>query len=513
MGESNIQKKRLIFTSLIAIFSFVVNVAIGLFTSPYIVGKLGSEAYGFSTLGGNITTYMTLFTVAINSFASRYITIALQKKDFNKADQYFTSVFFANIFTALIMFVPCVFVIANVNSIFNVSGHLVGDVKLQWFFLFLAWGIELVFKVFSIGAYAKNRLDINHILATLSYVSRLLIIISLFSLKAPKLWFLGIASLVCTIIVQVGFVISKKKLMPEVTINRKMFSVKCLKELIVKGIWNSINQLAGMLMNGFDLMITNWIIDASTMGIYSIAQTLPTYLQNLMYMICDISTPNLTICYANKRIDQVKEGLLFAIKMNSALLLVPLLGFWVFGEDFYRLWQYSLNENDIHKIFVLSFLVLLPMISGVFIQPLLTVNTITARLRLPVIINIVMGVLNIIIEVILVKTTNLGIYAIAGVSSILLLLRNFLFYPIYSAKNLGLSAKTFYPIIIRGVLVASIIYLLLRVSHGCVVIRDWFDLLVYAILFGMIFEIMAIILMLNRDERKNVIKRLFRKGV
>ena len=58
----------------------------------------------------------------------------------------------------------------------------------------------------------------------------------------------------------------------------------------------------------------------------------------------------------------------------------------------------------------------------------------------------------------LVYTTDLGVYAVAGVSAVLLTLRNYLFYPIYSAVNLSLPVKTFYPTIIKGTVCSAIIF-------------------------------------------------------
>ena len=80
MSENTIQKKQLLLSSAIAFTSFLINVFIGFWMSPFIVGKLGEEAYGFSSLGTNFTTYMSFFTVAINSFAARYIIDSNEKE-------------------------------------------------------------------------------------------------------------------------------------------------------------------------------------------------------------------------------------------------------------------------------------------------------------------------------------------------------------------------------------------------------------------------------------------------
>ena len=340
---------------------------------------------------------------------------------------------------------------------------------------------------------------------------RFVVIIILFSGFTPRLWYIGVASLVAAIFLDVAHYIVKRKIMNEVCIRLKYFDWKSLKILIVKGIWNSFNQLAAMLINGLSLLVTNIFIGDIAMGLYSVAQLIPTYLQSLMYTLCNIFTPNLTISYAKGRNDEVRDGITYAMKFNSLLLMVPLLGFLVYGFDFYTLWQNSLNPSELQTTFILSILVIFPMISSVITQPLLTVNTITARLKLPVIMNTIIGVLNIVVELILVYTTDLGVYAVAGVSAVLLTLRNYLFYPIYSAVNLSLPVKTFYPTIIKGTVCSAIIFGFLFVTHSFIEISGWIDLIIYAIIFGAISELLLFVLLLNKSERTAVLRKITRK--
>ncbi len=503
--SNGIQKKRFFISSFMAIFSFVLNMVIGFWTSPFIISKLGAEAHGFSTLGANITLYMSLAALTVNTFAARYITVAIEKKDIELANKYFTSVFYTNMVFIAIMIVPSAFILWKLDFIFQIPEKLVFDVKIQWLILFVSWAINLAFRVFSTTTFVKNRLDINHFLDACSHILRLIIIYLLFTKFDAKLWYIGVASIFCSVFVDIGYYLSRKKLMPEIKINKKYFDFSCIKTLFSKGVWNTFNQISNMIMNGFDLLITNWFVNPVSMGLYSVAQTLPQYMQNLMYTLCDIPIPNLTVSYANGQNRQVEDGLKFAMKFNTLLLYVPLLGFMVYGLDFYGLWQYSLDAQSVKAITILSILVVLPMINGVFVQPLISVNTITAKVRMPVFVNLIIGVLNIVIEIILVKTTNLGVYAIAGVSSVLILLRDYTFYPIYSAKNLSLPITTFYPTIIRGTVTGIITLSFLYITHKFINVNGWFSLCLYAAVFGIIAEMLVFILMFSKQEKVKVI--------
>lgn len=498
-------------TSMLAIMSFAINMVIGFWSSPFIVDRLGTEAYGFSNLGGNFTTYMSLFTVAVNSFAARYITIALQNKENKKASKYFTTVLFTNMVMILIMLTPIAIVIFCIKELFDVPAHLVFEVQIQWGILFAAWIVDLLFKVYSTATFAKNRLDINYRLTAISNIIRFAVIFILFSFFSAHLWYIGIAGLLANLFIDIGYYRSQKQLMPEVTIRYEYFDWSCLRELVIKGVWNSLNQLAAILINGLNLLLTNIFINPLAMGFYSIAQMIPNYMQSLMYTLCDVFKPQLTISYAKGRVDEVCDGLKYQMRFNSMLLMVPMLGFFVYGLDFYTLWQYALDAKDVKQIQTLSMLVLLPMISGVIIQPLLTINSITTKLKVPVFINIGIGLLSFGMDYLLVHFTDLGVFAIAGVSGVMILLRNYLFYPIYGAAALKLPIKTFYPAILFNSICELILFAYLYLTHMFLSIKSWGELIVYAGIFGLTGEILAMFLLLKKEERKAIIGKVLRK--
>ena len=76
----------------------IVNVIISFFLYPRIIETLGEEAYGFVSLANNFVNYATVVTIALNSMASRFLTIAVHKGDEKAANQYFNSIFISNIF-------------------------------------------------------------------------------------------------------------------------------------------------------------------------------------------------------------------------------------------------------------------------------------------------------------------------------------------------------------------------------------------------------------------------------
>ena len=77
------------------------NLVISFFLSPYIVKNIGVEANGFIQLANNFVTYAQLIVTALNGMAARYITLEYTKQNYEKANLFYNSVFWGNIFIVL----------------------------------------------------------------------------------------------------------------------------------------------------------------------------------------------------------------------------------------------------------------------------------------------------------------------------------------------------------------------------------------------------------------------------
>lgn len=84
-------KKQLLVNMVASLVNFAVSVGIGLVLTPYIVRSIGAEAYGFVGLANTFVSYAQLLTIALNSVAGRFITVAYHEGDDSKANGYYSS--------------------------------------------------------------------------------------------------------------------------------------------------------------------------------------------------------------------------------------------------------------------------------------------------------------------------------------------------------------------------------------------------------------------------------------
>ena len=58
--------KQLSINFITQMLSFVINLAISFFLTPYVLKFIGKDVYGFVSLANNLAGYVSVFTIALN---------------------------------------------------------------------------------------------------------------------------------------------------------------------------------------------------------------------------------------------------------------------------------------------------------------------------------------------------------------------------------------------------------------------------------------------------------------
>lgn len=495
--------RQISFNMIASIVSFVVTIGISLFITPIIVEKLGSEAYGFVTLSNNFVNYAALITVALNSMESRFVSISIYQNDYKKANTYFTSIFFANILIALIMIPVMVTVILKLEVLLDIPANLVADVKITFVVVFIQFLTEILTSRFEIATYVTNRLNLYYMNQIFASILRLAIVLIGFQLFSVNIVFLVLGSLVGKFFVAGRNMYFTKRFLPNLKVRYEYFEFKSIKDVAFSGIWNLVNKLSGILLDGLDLLIANVFIGAADMGALSISKTVPAMFVTLRGTLDYSFTPSMTEAYAKGDIQGVVRYARSANKVLGIFMIAPMAVFCVFGETFFKLWVPSENARMIE---ILSLLSILSLLAGSCINSVFTVFTITNKLKLNSLIIFLTGVATTVTVFILLKTTNLGVYAIAGVSSVYALIRNFVFTPLYGAYCLGVKKSTFYHEIITGNISLIINLAIAFGIYKLFTIDGWLTLVLVCAFAGILCVSINMLIVLSKEERKMLIQ-------
>lgn len=504
------KNKQLAINMTAQILGFVVSSCISFFLTPYVVENVGAEAYGFVNLANNFVSYANLVAVALNSMAGTFITIKLHKNDEEGANKYFTSVVIANIFLAIITSILAVFIVINLDKIINISPHLLKDVQVLWIFIFANFALNIISGTYGIATFAKNRLDLSSIRNIQSSVLKGIALVLMYTFLSAKTWYIGFTAFLCSFYVFIWNVHYTKKLFPNIKVKKNYFNLSAILEMVKSGIWNTITRLGQLLSAGLDLLITNLFIGPIPMGTLSIAKTVPTLIGNINGMLASVFSPALTIAYAKGDKEGILKNLKQSTKIMGIVVNIPIALLIVYGEEFYSLWM---PKEDGKVLQILSIITIICSVVECSIMAIYYLFTALNKVKENAISVLIQGILNTIIVLILLKTTNLGIYAVAGVSTILNIIRATIFAAPYGAKLLNLKWYTFFPDIIKSVLSVIILSILSYITKILVPANSWITLIISGGIAGILGFILNILLFLNKKDieilKEVIFKRIF----
>lgn len=495
-----------------SVLVLATNMAINLVLSPVIVATLGAEANGFVTLANNCVTYAQLLTTALGSMAARFITIEYARGDYEKANLYYNSIFWGNLVLALVLVVPAAACIVWLELVFDVPQDILRDVKLLFAFVFANFLVTTALPKFECGPYAVNRLDRSYIPQAVGMIARCVTVFSLFALLVPHVWYVGLAASVMTAITLVANAANTRALTPQLRIGlrkgRRRFSLRALRELFLSGIWNSIQSVGTMLLSGLDILVTNVLLGATAMGAMSLSKTLPTLMQQLSSSICNALAPELIIDWAHRDMDGLLKNIDRAMALTSCIMTVPLAGIMVFGDRFYGLWVPS---EDARLLWALTTLSVLGYVFMSGVQILYNVFTTVNKVRANAIAVLLSGVVSIVVTIALVEATPLGIYAVAGVSTCVNIVRNLAFTVPVTAKYLGRRWFQFFPQVGKTAVATLALVVIGLFVRAIIPGGSWVLFFAAIAIFAIAGFLFNILFMLDKDERSALRQKIANK--
>ncbi|MEN6460266.1 MAG: oligosaccharide flippase family protein [Syntrophomonas sp.] len=471
-------KIRFIVTLVCSGLAVTVKYLISLVLTPYITDTLGTEAYGFVSFAKTFSDYAIIVTACLNAYAARFITIAFHKDDKKAANKYYSTVILANLALSGIIFIISAVVIWKLDLFVNIPQNLIRDVKVLFLLDFVNYMMVATGTAFLASAYIKNRLDLVGLIKVGSYTIEAIALIVFFKNFDPKVYFVGYALIISSLVI-IGLNYWMTRVMtPELSIQRKSFDFSAVRELVISGIWNSFNSLGNVLNSGLDLWISNILLSAKAMGELSIVKTLSTIFTTLFQVVSQPFQPILLKKYSEKDIAGVTLTLKRGIKISGYFSNMLFAGLVAVGLTYYRLWTPNQNTQFLYSVTIVT--IIGSVIEGA-VFPLFYVYTLTLKNRVPCIVTILSGVLNVAGMYVLLTFYHVGLYGVVGTTTVLGWFVYFIFTPLYTSHCLKISKTTFYSTLIRVIVSCVAITGCLELLTKIYMPISWISLILYAL--------------------------------
>jgi Na+-driven multidrug efflux pump len=151
--------------------------------------------------------------------------------------------------------------------------------------------------------------------------------------------------------------------------------------------------------------------------------------------------PQIVEYYANKDYEKAKNETIKSMKISGIFGNIPFCYIVIFGSYFCSLWMPTIELKLLSILCIITFI---NVFTGGLILPLYNIFTICNKTKWNAFLNIGSGFISFVLVLIILKFTNLGVYAIVGVSAIVGLLNGFILVPLFASKSLNVKLSSFY---------------------------------------------------------------------
>lgn len=465
-------------------FAFFVQFIINFYVTRTIIAKCGMEANGFLNLANDFIMYLSVVSSVLNSVSGRFISLAMNKGDIDKAKKYFSSTLIANFGIVIIFILAGSIFIPNIDKFLKIPVELVQDVKITFMFTLISYAITIVSSVFTVSTYITNKLDINGFRNAIQYLIRFVCILIFFVMWDVKIYAVSIASVIGAFCIGIANVQLTKKLTPELSFKVSNFNWNSVKEIMASGCWISISNLSTIFIRYLDLIVANLFIGATAMGLLSSARTMPNYVTSLITTLGALFSPEFVIIFAKGDIKGLSEKVKSAMKMMALIIYVPVCGLIIYAEPFYRLWLHSLTADELTTVVTLSTITVVQALFNATTLPVAQLSIVTNKVKLPVAISFACGISNLLVVFLALKYTDIGVYAIVISSTCILLLRYIVFNCWYGEQMIGVAKGTFFKTLISIVPLCIILLCTMFFVKKIIVPDNWIMLVASCVVAG-----------------------------
>lgn len=426
---------------------FLVNIVIGVFLVPYFINTLGVAAYGIIPLATSITGYVAIAVHSLNTAVTRFLTIDLQREDYAAANRTFNTALFGLTVVILLM-VPVVLAVAYfAPSIFNVPAGQETSAVLLFLGVSAAFLIRAWSGNFTVQLFAYNRLDLQNLVNLTNLVVQTGLIVLLFTLSGPDLALVGGAHLAGAVMASGVAIVLARRVCPHLRVSIRSFDRRRVKDLCGMGGWVAVDYIGGLLLFQIGLIIVNLLFGATQAGEYAIALQWGNVLQAIAGTLSGVLVPTILTFYALKKTESMITITQSAVKFMGLAMALPVGLICGFAPQLLTIWVGA----EYAHLAPLMVLLTVHLAVNTSVKPLFPINVAHNRVKIPGLVTILVGIINLILSIAIPLMTGWGYYGVAVAGVIVLTFRHTLFVPWYAARVLKIRTITYLKPLASGV--------------------------------------------------------------
>jgi len=487
--------------------ALLVAVAVGMWQVPYLLRHLGVEAYGQIGVLRSIVDYAALITFAFTSTIGRFMSIALNRKDNAEVNRYFNTSLLALAVLCLAAMGASAALRPFLPGLIDSPPGIAPDVGRLFILLMLASCVTSLNSPSSSVPFARHRFDLINAAKIAGLAIQVVVLVVAFNVLSARLTYLGCAYVLKETLVLGCMTVLAYRLAPGLRLNVRAFCRRAATEMAGMSAWLIVNRAGFLFYFSIDLIVINAVLGSSACGRYAPMTQLAFLLTMFVVAVADVFRPIAYEHIAHQRFRELGQDARRTAKFMGLLFGLPIGLLCGLASVFLAVWlgpEWSAYSP-------LLMVLIIPSAVNAPVKHLLGITHGMNKVKIPAVVTVCGGVVNLVLSVILVKYTPLGLYGVAVATALALTIRNVLFVPFYVARLLHQPAWTF----LSGILPGFAATLLLT-GAGLVLSRilgtpSWPKLLGAGAGLSAAYALLCAVL-LNRDEWRFLFSLVTKRG-
>jgi O-antigen/teichoic acid export membrane protein len=426
----------------------------GIIFIPFLVRNYGEGTFGLIALAGFLTQYIGFISGCVGSAVSRYMNVALNRNDWQEANEIFSTALLANILLILFQLPLFAFAIWKLHWVVDVPPGLVGDFRILVICNACVFFMGLIKGIIFTPLYAANRLDILEQFDLWGQILRLILLVVLILFVGPYLWIIGVVELgIALLSGLVGFIFYKRLVRHQLIFRRRFINRKWIKPILNMAGWGIVANLGQIFFQKTDVWILNRFVNVELAGVCAALLLWPNFVQQIAKTITNVIMPAIIIDYAHERIERIRRAVLILSKFYTIVSLAVLGGAICLGSILLDVWMESYSRYHLFLVLMLiHFPLTLPREAMWSIFPAFD------KMQYLGISNIVSGVLNVALSILAVMM-GYGFIGVIIATGISLILQRALFITYFTTRLLEFERMQLFRIYIPGAVVMIFFFL------------------------------------------------------
>ncbi len=308
------------------------------FLSPFVVHRLGNDAYGTWALLVSLVGYLGLLELGVRGAVTRFIAHMHAAGDHAASSRYASAGLFLFSITAAIALIVGAAIALGVGRIFNISPELIGSAQVAVFLGAGTMAVAFIGGVYGGIVTGMERFDINA--ATEICVQILRIVAIVLALNAGH----GLVAL-ASIQLSVGLltlganVLLSRWLYPELNVSLRRWTRVDLREILDFSVVTTMLRGASLILLQLDAVVIGMFHPLGMITYFAVGSNLIVYARSIVQAISHTITPRISALEGGGKLADARRLPLVGGRIGALVLLPIIVTFLTRGSTFIGLWM------------------------------------------------------------------------------------------------------------------------------------------------------------------------------